>query len=177
MVVVVRARLRRVYNPGADKSNPHTYLDGACSFTYLGVRAVGTFHSTATLSIQRVITACMGFGSCTVSIFPCPATATLAGQAIFFFRSFLVLTLTLYIYTEKIEFKLITSSTLFAVFPTPHERSAVPLHALLTHKVQSPQQYCEVHLRLLARVVSQSVLHKSSRVFACVLMAHSQRSV
>ena len=38
--------------------------------------------------------ACVGFGPCTVSIFPCPATATLAGQAIFF-RIFLVLTLTL----------------------------------------------------------------------------------
>ncbi|OAX41975.1 hypothetical protein K503DRAFT_427449 [Rhizopogon vinicolor AM-OR11-026] len=27
---------------------------------------------------------CMGSGSCTVSIFSCPATATLAGQAVFF---------------------------------------------------------------------------------------------
>ena len=72
----------------------HTYLDGACPFTYLGVRASGTFHSTATMSIQRVIMACMGFGPCTVSIFPCPATATLAGQAVFF-RSFSLLTLTL----------------------------------------------------------------------------------
>ena len=82
--MVVRARLRKLYIRWADEINPHTYLDGACSFTYLGVRAVGTFHSTATLSIQRVTAACMGFGSCTVSIFPCPAMATLAGQAILF---------------------------------------------------------------------------------------------
>ncbi|XP_006459870.1 hypothetical protein AGABI2DRAFT_67942 [Agaricus bisporus var. bisporus H97] len=27
---------------------------------------------------------CMGFGSCTVLIFSCPALATLAGQALFF---------------------------------------------------------------------------------------------
>jgi hypothetical protein len=60
----------------------------------MGVRALGAFHSTATLSTQRVSMACVGFGPCTVSIFPCPATATLAGQAIFF-RTFLVLTLTL----------------------------------------------------------------------------------
>ncbi|KIP10156.1 hypothetical protein PHLGIDRAFT_52068, partial [Phlebiopsis gigantea 11061_1 CR5-6] len=29
---------------------PHTYLDGICLFTYLGVWAVGAIHSTATLS-------------------------------------------------------------------------------------------------------------------------------
>ncbi|TFK44981.1 hypothetical protein BDQ12DRAFT_742660 [Crucibulum laeve] len=33
---------------------------------------------------QRVSAACMGSGSCTVSIFSCPASATLAGQALFF---------------------------------------------------------------------------------------------
>ncbi|KAI6003831.1 hypothetical protein EDD15DRAFT_2220506, partial [Pisolithus albus] len=33
---------------------------------------------------QRVPVVCMGFGSCTVSIFSCPAMATLAGQALFF---------------------------------------------------------------------------------------------
>ncbi|KIM40372.1 hypothetical protein M413DRAFT_73658, partial [Hebeloma cylindrosporum] len=33
---------------------------------------------------QRVSAACMGLGSCTVSIFSCPASATLAGQAPFF---------------------------------------------------------------------------------------------
>ncbi|KAG0702739.1 hypothetical protein DFH29DRAFT_920196, partial [Suillus ampliporus] len=55
------------------------------SFIYLGLWAVGTLHSTATLSIQRVTTICMSSGSCTVSIFSSPATATLAGQAIFFF--------------------------------------------------------------------------------------------
>ncbi|KAF9227687.1 hypothetical protein BS17DRAFT_399204 [Gyrodon lividus] len=57
----------------------HTYLDGASPFMDPGLRAAGTFHSTATLSIQRVIVVCMGFGSCTVSIFSCPTTATLAG--------------------------------------------------------------------------------------------------
>jgi len=40
--------------------------------------------------------ACMSLGSCTVSIFSCPASATLAGQAPnFFFRLFGLLTLTL----------------------------------------------------------------------------------
>jgi len=38
-------------------------------FKYLSLWAVGTFHSTATLSIQRVPAVCMGSGSCTVSIF------------------------------------------------------------------------------------------------------------
>ncbi|KAG2120615.1 uncharacterized protein F5147DRAFT_4379 [Suillus discolor] len=51
---------------------------------YLGLWAVGTLHSTATLSIQRVSTVCMSSGSCTVSIFSSPATATLAKQAVFF---------------------------------------------------------------------------------------------
>lgn len=46
---------------------------------------MGILHSTATLSIQGMPSACMGFGSCTVSIFSCPASATLAGQAIFSF--------------------------------------------------------------------------------------------
>ncbi|KAF9529759.1 hypothetical protein CPB83DRAFT_764451, partial [Crepidotus variabilis] len=32
---------------------------------------------------QRVSAACMGSGSCTVLIFSCPASATLAGQALF----------------------------------------------------------------------------------------------
>ncbi|OAX39319.1 hypothetical protein K503DRAFT_813838, partial [Rhizopogon vinicolor AM-OR11-026] len=63
---------------------PHTYLDGIGSFTYLGLWALGTLHSTATLSIQRVTIVCMGSGSCTVSIFSSPTTATLAGWAIFF---------------------------------------------------------------------------------------------
>ena len=43
---------------------------------------------------QRVPVVCMGFGPCTVSIFPSPAMATLAGQASLF-CSFAVLTLTL----------------------------------------------------------------------------------
>ncbi|KAI0688999.1 hypothetical protein BC835DRAFT_1283928, partial [Cytidiella melzeri] len=31
---------------------PHTYLDGTSPFTYLGLWAVGAFHSTATLSSE-----------------------------------------------------------------------------------------------------------------------------
>ncbi|ESK93567.1 hypothetical protein Moror_1573 [Moniliophthora roreri MCA 2997] len=62
----------------------HTYLDGIGSFPYRGLWAVETLHSTATLSIQRVSVVCMGFGSCTVSIFSCPTSATLAGWAPFF---------------------------------------------------------------------------------------------
>ncbi|KIK62132.1 hypothetical protein GYMLUDRAFT_551867, partial [Collybiopsis luxurians FD-317 M1] len=57
--------------------------DGTGPFTYTGLWAVETIHSTATLSIQRVSTACIGSGLCTVSIFPCPASATLAGRALF----------------------------------------------------------------------------------------------
>jgi hypothetical protein len=38
----------------------------------LSLWAVDALHSTATLSIMRVPAACMGFGSCTVSIFPSP---------------------------------------------------------------------------------------------------------
>ncbi|KAG1755557.1 hypothetical protein EDB19DRAFT_413866 [Suillus lakei] len=62
----------------------HTYLDGISSFMCPGLWAVGTLHSTATMSIQRVTTVCVCFGSCTVSIFSSPATATLAGQAFLF---------------------------------------------------------------------------------------------
>ncbi|KAJ7653991.1 hypothetical protein DFH06DRAFT_1299107 [Mycena polygramma] len=43
---------------------------------YPGLWAVGSLHSTATLSIQSAPTACMGLGSCTVPIFPSPTTAT-----------------------------------------------------------------------------------------------------
>jgi hypothetical protein len=81
---LVRAPLGGVYKGGPKNCRPHTYLDGTSPFTYPGLWAVGTLHSTATLSIQRVIAACMGFGSCTVSIFSCPASATLAGRAPFF---------------------------------------------------------------------------------------------
>ncbi|KAG1875184.1 hypothetical protein C8R48DRAFT_691774, partial [Suillus tomentosus] len=78
---MVRARFRGVYKQGVDTVTTHTYLDGIGSFKYLGLWAVGTLHSTATLSIQRVTTVCMGSGSCTVSIFSSPAMATLAKQA------------------------------------------------------------------------------------------------
>ncbi|KAF9078253.1 hypothetical protein BDP27DRAFT_351880, partial [Rhodocollybia butyracea] len=60
------------------------YLDGTGSLTYPSLWAVEILHSTATLSIQRVSTVCIGSGLCTVSIFPCPASATLAGRALFF---------------------------------------------------------------------------------------------
>ncbi|CAK5266622.1 unnamed protein product [Mycena citricolor] len=51
----------------------------------LGFWAVGTLHSTATLSIPSGPAVCMGFGSCTVSIFSCSATATRPGGPRFFF--------------------------------------------------------------------------------------------
>ncbi|CAK5273619.1 unnamed protein product, partial [Mycena citricolor] len=52
----------------------------------LGFWAVGTLHSTATLSIQSGPAVCMGFGSCTVSIFSCSATATRLGGPLFLLR-------------------------------------------------------------------------------------------
>ncbi|KAJ7146879.1 hypothetical protein C8R44DRAFT_899166, partial [Mycena epipterygia] len=61
----------------------HTYLDGIGPFTSLGVWAVGTLHSTATLSIQSAPAACMGLGPCIVSIFPCSAMATRLGGPFF----------------------------------------------------------------------------------------------
>ncbi|THV06467.1 hypothetical protein K435DRAFT_479683 [Dendrothele bispora CBS 962.96] len=51
---------------------------------YLGLWAVEALHSTATLSTQRVSAICIGSCLCTVSIFPCPTSATLAGWAPFF---------------------------------------------------------------------------------------------
>ncbi|KAI0821228.1 hypothetical protein BC629DRAFT_1459313 [Irpex lacteus] len=60
----------------------------------LGLWAMGSFHSTATLSIQREPVVCMGFGSCTVSIFSCPASALGLGRP-FFFGFYIRLTLTL----------------------------------------------------------------------------------
>ena len=81
---MVRAHSEIPYKPPVDIWTPHTYLDGINSFMYLSLWAMGTFHSTATLSIQRVPMVCMGSGSCTVSIFSSPASATLAGQAFFF---------------------------------------------------------------------------------------------
>jgi hypothetical protein len=81
---MVRAHSWIPYKRRIDNGTPHTYLDGTNSFIYLSLWAMGIFHSTATLSIQRVPMVCMGFGSCTVSIFPSPASATLAGQASFY---------------------------------------------------------------------------------------------
>ncbi|KAJ7652895.1 hypothetical protein B0H17DRAFT_1101263, partial [Mycena rosella] len=52
-------------------------------FTSLGLWAVGTLHSTATLSIQSAPAACMGLGSCIVSIFSSPTTATRLGRPLF----------------------------------------------------------------------------------------------
>ncbi|KAJ6597378.1 hypothetical protein B0H10DRAFT_746149 [Mycena sp. CBHHK59/15] len=45
---------------------------------------MGILHSTATLSIQSAPMACMGLGSCTVSIFSSPTTATRLGRPLFF---------------------------------------------------------------------------------------------
>ncbi|KAJ7692197.1 hypothetical protein B0H17DRAFT_1284117, partial [Mycena rosella] len=61
----------------------HTYLDGIGPFTSLGLWAVGTLHSTATLSIQSAPAACMGLGSCIVSIFSSPTMATRLGRPSF----------------------------------------------------------------------------------------------
>ncbi|KAJ7268214.1 hypothetical protein B0H12DRAFT_1254129, partial [Mycena haematopus] len=61
----------------------HTYLDGTGPFTSLGLWAVGTLHSTATLSIQSAPAACMCLGACTVSIFSCSTTATRLGGPFF----------------------------------------------------------------------------------------------
>ena len=47
----VRARQRYIRS-GSPIRTPHTYLDGTCLFTYLGVWAVGAIHSTATLSSE-----------------------------------------------------------------------------------------------------------------------------
>ncbi|KAJ7259127.1 hypothetical protein B0H12DRAFT_1279206, partial [Mycena haematopus] len=61
----------------------HTYLDGTGPFTSLGLWAVGSLHSTATLSIQSAPAACMCLCACTVSIFSCSATATRLGGLFF----------------------------------------------------------------------------------------------
>ncbi|KAJ6572022.1 hypothetical protein B0H19DRAFT_675130, partial [Mycena capillaripes] len=61
----------------------HTYLDGIGPFTSLGLWAVGSLHSTATLSIQSAPAACMCLGACTVSIFSSSATATRLGGPFF----------------------------------------------------------------------------------------------
>jgi hypothetical protein len=58
--------LRRVYNDGLNTVATHTYLDGIGPFMSRGLWAVESLHSTATLSIQREATVCMGSGSCTV---------------------------------------------------------------------------------------------------------------
>ncbi|KAF8193852.1 hypothetical protein K438DRAFT_2130385, partial [Mycena galopus ATCC 62051] len=72
----------------------HTYLDGTGPFTSLGLWAVGSLHSTATLSIQSAPAACMCLGACTVSIFLFHHGHS-AGWTFFFFRSSALLTLTL----------------------------------------------------------------------------------
>ncbi|KAF8145734.1 hypothetical protein K438DRAFT_2097137, partial [Mycena galopus ATCC 62051] len=46
----------------------HTYLDGTGPFTSLGLWAVGSLHSTATLSTQSGPAACMCLRACAVSI-------------------------------------------------------------------------------------------------------------
>ncbi|KAF7350602.1 hypothetical protein MSAN_01620300 [Mycena sanguinolenta] len=49
---------------------------GSGPFKSLGLWAVGSLHSTATLSIQSAPAACMCLGACTVPIFSCPTTTT-----------------------------------------------------------------------------------------------------
>ncbi|KAJ6592632.1 hypothetical protein B0H19DRAFT_8228, partial [Mycena capillaripes] len=71
-------------------------LDGIGPFNYPGLWAVGSLHSTATLSIQSAPAACMCLGACTVSIFSSSTTATRLGGPSFL-RPSEVLTLTLII--------------------------------------------------------------------------------
>ncbi|KAJ6592673.1 hypothetical protein B0H19DRAFT_8651, partial [Mycena capillaripes] len=59
-------------------------LDGIGPFNYPGLWAVGSLHSTATLSIQSAPAACMCLGACTVSIFSSSTTATRLGGPFFF---------------------------------------------------------------------------------------------
>jgi hypothetical protein len=70
----------------------HTYLDGVLPFMswdYGLEKAVIARRPCP----QRSSSVCMGFGSCTVSIFPCPASAFGLGGP--FFGPSVVLTLTL----------------------------------------------------------------------------------
>ena len=60
----------------------HTYLDGIVPFMYWVYGPWRLFIARRPCP-QRDSTVCMGLGSCTVSIFSCPASATLAGQASF----------------------------------------------------------------------------------------------
>ncbi|KAI0078337.1 hypothetical protein K474DRAFT_1594191 [Panus rudis PR-1116 ss-1] len=60
------------------------WLDLAGRGFHWGWWAVGSPHSTATLSIQGGPAVCTGFGSCTVSIFSCPASAFGLGRPFFF---------------------------------------------------------------------------------------------
>ncbi|KAI0312542.1 hypothetical protein OF83DRAFT_637649 [Amylostereum chailletii] len=85
----VRARPQRIKATHLALMEPHTYLDGTVPFTYLGLWATGSFHSTATLSIQRELAVCTCFGVCTVAIFPCPASALGLGGPFFFMSVYL----------------------------------------------------------------------------------------
>ncbi|KAF8161568.1 hypothetical protein B0H34DRAFT_384969 [Crassisporium funariophilum] len=72
-----------LYKPGRNKRTTHTYLDDIDPFNSLGLWATEALHSTATLSIQSASVVCIGSGLCIVSIFPRPASATLAERASF----------------------------------------------------------------------------------------------
>ncbi|KIY61507.1 hypothetical protein CYLTODRAFT_477954, partial [Cylindrobasidium torrendii FP15055 ss-10] len=65
----------------------HTYLDGITAFTSCGCGLWNSFIARRPCPLQRKSAVCMGFGSCTVSIFSCPTLATLAGWAFFHVRS------------------------------------------------------------------------------------------
>jgi hypothetical protein len=65
----------------------HTYLDGARPFMFWerGLRKSTIARRPCP---QWPALVCMGFGSCTVSIFSCPAFGPRAGRAIFFWHLF-----------------------------------------------------------------------------------------
>ena len=60
----------------------YTYLDGMNPFI-AWVCGLWRWSIARRLCPQRVSTACMGFGSCTILIFSCPASANLAEQAFY----------------------------------------------------------------------------------------------
>ncbi|ETW75190.1 hypothetical protein HETIRDRAFT_56295, partial [Heterobasidion irregulare TC 32-1] len=62
----------------------HTYLEGTGSLTYLGLWAMGTFHSTATLSPEGTCGLYVPLVHALSKYLACSTSATLAGWALFF---------------------------------------------------------------------------------------------
>jgi hypothetical protein len=61
---------------------PHTYLEGVIPFMYWGYGLQGCSIARRPCPQRRPVV-CMGFGSCTLSIFPCPASALGLGRPFF----------------------------------------------------------------------------------------------